>query len=213
MSHNASGAPSGKAAQGGYSKSRLTKQAIVESAAKAFAKSGFYGASLRHIAREAGIDHGTLLYHFRDKTSLLLAVIDWSDGQAMPTEWPRAITAEELADGFTAQATRNLETPGIVQLLSLLTAEAGAEGHPARERLQSRHETLTALITAAIEEQRAALGLTDDFLAPAQRAALILATWEGMQVYDALHPGVLDVPDLVGRMFRDAFGLTPPPSG
>ncbi|WP_278236709.1 TetR/AcrR family transcriptional regulator [Isoptericola sp. AK164] len=191
----------------GYATGRATKQSIVESAATAFSQTGFYGTSLRGIAREAGVDHSTLLHHFGTKTALLLAVIEWHDAQQMPSELPQDLSAEFIADGFAATAARNAETPGLVQLLSVLTAEAGAEGHPARETLQRRHDVVTALIAWTIRTQRESLGLTHDPLTPEDRAAVIVATWDGLQMYDALHPGRLDVPALVGRSLRDAFGL------
>ncbi|MDN4476259.1 helix-turn-helix domain-containing protein [Demequina sp. SYSU T00192] len=191
----------------GYATGRATKQSIVESAAAAFAQKGFYGASLRSIAREAGVDHSTLLHHFGNKTALLLAVIEWHDSRSMPEELPETIDAEYIADGFAATAARNAETPGLVQLLSVLTAEAGAENHPARETLQRRHGLVTALIAWTIRTQRAEHEGHDDDLSPEDRAAVVVASWEGLQVYDALHPGQLDVPALVRAMLRDAFLL------
>jgi AcrR family transcriptional regulator len=191
----------------GYATGRATKLSIVESAATAFAQKGFYGASLRSIAREAGVDHSTLIHHFGNKTALLLAVIEWHDARDLPTEVPATITAEFVAEGFTATARRNAETPGLVQLLSVLTAEAGAEGHPAREALRGRHQTVTALIAWMIRTQRATTEMPPDPLSPEDRAAVVVATWDGLQMYDALHPGQLDVPALVERALRDAFGL------
>jgi AcrR family transcriptional regulator len=191
----------------GYATGRATKLSIVESAATAFAQKGFHGASLRSIAREAGVDHSTLIHHFGNKTALLLAVIEWHDAQDMPTELPAEITAEFVADGFVATARRNAETPGLVQLLSVLTAEAGAEGHPAREPLRRRHDVVTTLIAWMIRTQRATVDMPHDPLSPEDRAAVVVATWDGLQMYDALHPGQLDVPALVARALHDAFGL------
>lgn len=191
----------------GYATGRATKQSIVESAAAAFAQKGFYGASLRSIAREAGVDHSTLLHHFGNKTALLLAVIEWHDAQNMPGVLPEELTAEFMADGFTATAARNAQTPGLVQLLSVLQAEAGAEGHPAREALQDRHDLVVGIIAWMIQQQREKLDMPADDLTPEERAGVIVATWDGLQVYDALHPGRLDVAVLVSRMLREAFGL------
>ncbi|WP_062289380.1 TetR/AcrR family transcriptional regulator [Demequina phytophila] len=190
----------------GYATGRATKQSIVESAATAFAQKGFYGTSLRSIAREAGVDHSTLLHHFGNKTALLLAVIEWHDAQGMPTELPEELTAEYVVEGFAGQAARNAETPGLVQLLSVLLAEAGAEDHPARETLQKRHDLVAGVFAWMIMQQRAKLPI-DDPLSPAERAAFLVGAWDGLQMYDALHPGVIDVPAQVRRMLREAFGL------
>ena len=193
---------------GGYATGRATKKAIVASAAEAFARKGFYGASLRHIAQEAGVDHSTLLHHFGNKTNLLLAVIEWHDQQQLRADFPRRLSAEDIVEGFVKAAVSNRATPGLVQLLSMLTAEAGSDDHPARPVLQRRHRRLITLFSWVIRRQRAKIDITDD-LSPQERAAVILATWDGLQMFDALHPGMLDVPALVGRTLREAFGLKP----
>ncbi|MCV2394291.1 TetR/AcrR family transcriptional regulator [Actinotalea sp. M2MS4P-6] len=192
----------------GYATGRATKRAIVARAAEAFAQKGFYGASLRSIAREADVDHSTLLHHFGTKTALLLAVIEWYDTQNAPPTPPTEMSADAMLDGLVATAAHNAAAPGLVQLLSTLTAEAGSADHPARRVLQERHETVVGLIGRMIEQQRDAGVARDDGLDPAAHAALVVATWEGLQVYDALHPGEIDVPDLLARTLRDAFGLT-----
>ena len=191
----------------GYATGRATKQSIVARAAEAFAQKGFYGASLRGIAREAGIDHSTLLHHFGNKTALLLAVIEWHDAQHAPPEMPSEFTAEDLVEGFVQTAERNREAPGLVQLLSTLSAEAGTEGHPARPVLQERHQVLVGVIGGMIRSQRERGALADTGASPEERAALFISTWEGLQVYDALHPGDVDVPAMVGEMLRREFGI------
>jgi len=56
---------------------------ILETARREFADRGFDGARLAAIAREAGLSHPTLLYHFNSKADLYgsviaSAVIDWA---------------------------------------------------------------------------------------------------------------------------------------
>lgn len=199
----------------GYVNGRATKHAIVARAAESFAQQGFYGASMRAIARAAGVDHSTLLHHFRTKEALLIAVLEWQDAQHLPPEMPMDASAETLAEGFAVVAKRNQSSPGLVRLLSVVSAEAGAPDHPARSLLQQRHKVLVEIIATAIARQREIGVVADDGLTPAQRAAVIVATWEGLQVYDALNPGALDVPELVGRAVREAFGIgsSPPAQG
>lgn len=199
--------PSGTSRADGYATGRATKKAIVAKAADAFATKGFYGASLRSIAREAGVDHSTLIHHFGNKTALLLAVIEWHDQQQFRAEFPMRLSAEGLVDAFVNAAIANRETPGLVQLLSMLTAEAGAEDHPARPVLQKRHKRLIAVFSFMIKRQRNKLDLPEDGTTPEERAALVIATWDGLQLFDALHPGTLDVPTMVSRTLREAFGL------
>ncbi|WP_052366993.1 TetR/AcrR family transcriptional regulator [Paraoerskovia marina] len=191
----------------GYATGRATKQSIVERAAEAFGERGFYGTSLRSIAREAGVDHSTLLHHFGNKTALLLAVIEWHDTRSLPAFDTADITPEFITDAIVSTAERNRSVPGLTQLLSILTAEAASPEHPAREPLQHRHELLTVLIAWTIGRQRTALDITDDLMTPEERAAFIVATWDGLHLYDGLHPGVLDVPGLLRGMLTEAFGL------
>ncbi|KQM82707.1 TetR/AcrR family transcriptional regulator [Agromyces sp. Leaf222] len=199
----------------GYVNGRATKHQIVARAAEAFAQQGFHGASVRGIARAAGVDHSTLLHHFGDKTSLLLAVLEWQDAQHLPVDFSSSAPSlpsspETVADGFVATAERNVGAPGLVQLLSVMTAEAGAPDHPARELLQRRQQIPKQVIADTIRAQRIAGAVDDDGLTPEQSAAVVIATWEGLQVYDALNPCELDVPDLLGRALRRAFGLAEP---
>ena len=199
--------PAAKSGRSGYATGRATKQSIVARAAEAFAQKGFYGASLRGIAREAGIDHSTLLHHFGNKTALLLAVIEWHDAQHAPPAMPSEFSPEDLVDGFVHVAERNRSAPGLVQLLSTLSAEAGTPGHPARPVLQERHQVLVSIIGGTIRSQRERGVLADTGASPEERAALVISTWEGLQVFDALHPGEVDVPGMVGEMLRREFGI------
>ena len=295
-----SGVRAAKGAASGYATGRATKRAIVERAAQAFGQKGFYGTSLRSIAREAGVDHSTLLHHFGTKTALLVAVLEWHDEQqlvasaiipramegllaGLPTEGvpfdmlgegspldmvgeglrldalgdlpldfsgdelPLGLTPDDVTGALIDTARHNAATPGLTQLLSTLTAEAGAEGHPARPSLQKRHDLLVAVLALAIRHHRresrrsgqdtavgpdapretghGAPGDTttpagsgalesvagavelgpDPEMSPEDSAALILATWDGLQLYDALHPGQIDVPTLLGQTLRAAF--------
>lgn len=194
----------------GYVNGRATKHQIVARAAEAFAQQGFHGASVRGIARAAGVDHSTLLHHFGDKTALLLAVLEWQDAQHLPEDLSTLSatpTPEAVADGFVATARRNLAAPGLVQLLSVMTAEAGSPDHPARAFLQRRQQIPQRVMAETIRAQRLAGAVDDDGTTPEQAAALLIATWEGLQVYDALNPGVVDVPAALGAVLRRAFGL------
>lgn len=195
----------------GYATGRATKKAIVAKAAEAFAEKGFYGTSLRGIAAAAEVDHSTLLHHFGNKINLMLAVIEWHDQQQLRAEFPLRLSPEGLVDAFVHAAESNRATPGLVQMLSTLTAEAGAEGHPARAVLQRRHQRLIRVFAWMIRRQRSKLNDVTDPLSPEERAAVLLATWDGLQVFDALHPGMLDVPALVERALRDALALSPGP--
>jgi len=190
---------------GGYATGHATKQAIVEHAATAFAQKGFYGTSLRGIAREVGIDHTLLLHHFGNKTALLLAVIDWYDHRHGRIEQFDGDFGAVLVEGIVGAARRNATAPGLVRLLSVLSAEAGDEDHPARQALQQRHELLVRSFATGIRQRDEVSGSQvepgdhEERLSAELRATLLISVWEGLQVFDALHPGAIDLPELLGR--------------
>lgn len=201
----------------GYAPGRVTKQLIVERAVEAFAHKGFHGASLRGIAREAGVDHSTICHHFGTKTDLLIAVLAWHDEEQYPGRpnsplgpdvIPSDLTAAELINAFVAVAERNRTSPGLVQLLSTVSAEAGSADHPARPFLQRRHDILVAILAAAIRRQGAEIKESTDEPTAEEKAALLIASWEGLQIYDALHPGQIDLPRLLRHTLNSTLGVT-----
>ncbi len=57
---------------------QMTRHALVEAAADAFARKGFYGASLEEIAEAAGFTRGAIYSNFGSKEELLYAVLELS---------------------------------------------------------------------------------------------------------------------------------------
>jgi AcrR family transcriptional regulator len=53
------------------------KSELVEIAYRLIAQNGLEGLRIRHVAAEAGIDNGTLHYHFPTKEALILGVVDF----------------------------------------------------------------------------------------------------------------------------------------
>jgi TetR/AcrR family transcriptional regulator len=49
---------------------------IIAAAREAFSTMGFEGASLRHVAKEAGVQHQLATYYFKSKEELWMAVMD-----------------------------------------------------------------------------------------------------------------------------------------
>lgn len=53
-----------------------TKSRILEAASRLLAQRGFAALSTREIARDAGVNHALINYHFRTKEQLVIAVLD-----------------------------------------------------------------------------------------------------------------------------------------
>jgi AcrR family transcriptional regulator len=64
------------------------RDALLKAAAKAFAESGFRGATTRRIAQDAGVNEVTLFRHFQSKDELLTAALQHYAQQALNRRLP-----------------------------------------------------------------------------------------------------------------------------
>jgi AcrR family transcriptional regulator len=55
---------------------RVRREQIVGAATRVFAQKGFRRATIREVAREAGVSEGTIYNYFEDKDALLMAILD-----------------------------------------------------------------------------------------------------------------------------------------
>ncbi len=58
------------------SKSERTREAILAAAARLFRYEGYHATTMRDIAQEAGIEAGSIYYHFQSKDQILSEVLD-----------------------------------------------------------------------------------------------------------------------------------------
>ncbi|MFF1605152.1 TetR family transcriptional regulator [Streptomyces mirabilis] len=93
----------------------LHRRAILDAAARAFAERGYSRATLRDIARRAGVTHGLVLRHFGSKENLFLAAVPGTRSvdelaedspEPLPAriarEYVRRLEAPEGTDTFVA---------------------------------------------------------------------------------------------------------------
>jgi AcrR family transcriptional regulator len=109
-----------------------TKSKILDAAFRRLAQDGYTALSVREIARDAGVNHALINYHFRTKDLLVIAVLDEANRQLlerqqrmyaepgeMAQKWARArrFYADDLASGFVrVQAelwAASLSNPGL----------------------------------------------------------------------------------------------------
>lgn len=165
----------------GYAKGRAKRREILDQAMALFGEVGYRGASLRVIATRAGISHPGLLHHFPTKQSLLLAVLEHRD--EVDDEWlalgePTGVgKLRRLADLAALNATRR----GIVELFSVLAAEATSADHPAHAYFVRRYRTSVANTVHAYELTRGEGALRHD-IAPDEAAQQLIALMDGLQV-------------------------------
>ncbi len=83
------GSNAGNAGDRGADKGKEARTRLVAAATRLFAEKGFYGASIRDIAREMGVAKATVLHHFPDKGTLYAAVLDGVAAE-LDTVWAAA---------------------------------------------------------------------------------------------------------------------------
>lgn len=165
----------------GYAKGRAKRRDILDQATALFGECGYRGTSLREIAARCGISHPGLLHHFPTKEALLLAVLAHRD--EVDQEWitrgdPRGAAAlRRLIDLVTLNATRR----GIVELFTVLSAEATAADHPAHAYFVNRYRMLVLGLEKAYREAGAAGDLRPG-VDPGRAARELIALMDGLQI-------------------------------
>ncbi len=189
--------------RGPYAKTAARRIAIARAALESFAEHGYERASLRDIARRAGLTHAGLLHHFRDKDELLAAALTERDAQ--DTERVAAALAAGLpaADQLAGILEHNLRSPELVRTWAVLSAAASSPDHPAHGYFTERYEQVRHTTEVELARARdAGEGRRD----VESEAMLILAVLDGLQVQWLLNPE-LDVVAAL-RRFVELLGGT-----
>ncbi|HVW43386.1 MAG TPA: helix-turn-helix domain-containing protein, partial [Amycolatopsis sp.] len=109
-------------------RSGLTRQAIIEGAARVFEKKGYDGTSLADVIAEAHVTKGALYFHFESKRDLANAVITLQHGRSItPAQDHLGTDARglEAVIHLSQHMARQLVDDPIVRAGSRLTLETG----------------------------------------------------------------------------------------
>jgi AcrR family transcriptional regulator len=184
----------------GYAKGRARRRAILDQAMALFGEVGYRGASLREIASRCGISHPGLLHYFPTKQSLLLAVLehrDEVDGERLLADTTGVDTLRRLADIVSLNATRR----GMVELFTVLSAEATSADHPAHAFFVERYRA-TVASTELAYAQAGEQGLLRPGVRPATAARQLVALMDGLQLQWLLADGAVDMAAVVRAHLR-----------
>ncbi|HEY0118896.1 MAG TPA: TetR/AcrR family transcriptional regulator [Cellulomonas sp.] len=170
------------------------KDAIVESAARAFDRVGFAATSLKEVAAEAGTDQGVLRALFARKDDLARAVIDEYDRRmiaALDHALLRHGPLEALIHSSRAIADQLVSDP-MMRAGSRLSMELGALDPAVAGHYRAWIEQVTGLFARAQEA-----GDIAERLDPAELAATVQPYLCGVQMFSAL---LTDRSDLHARL-------------
>lgn len=174
------------------------RQRILHVALQEFAENGYRGASLSKIAERADLSQPGLLHHFRTKERLLIAVLEYRDELdglrflGKEGEIPEGVAAiERLIDVMD----HNAGVPGLVQLFTVLAAEAVTADHPAHAWARDRYRIVRGIFADAFESGMAKGEFRQGIDAKSQ-AARIIAVMDGLQAQWLLDPEEVDMAGL-----------------
>ena len=158
-----------------------TRAAILRAARDRLVKVGYANLNVRDIAREAGVNHALIGYHFRGKQPLVLAVLDEANKQLLERQagmyegttsasrqWQQACDfyEEDLASGF-------------VRLLMELMGASFHDEELRREfvpRLSHWHRLVEAAVVDFIDRSKLDLPVSAQAI-----SAWIVWFWTGME--------------------------------
>ena len=176
------------------------REAILDAALQVFAVAGFNGSSLKQVAEIVGITEAGILHHFKNKGTLLLEVLKRRE------ELNRHGSGLANTDGIVQVAEwiavqkENSTLPGIIELFTILSAEATAANHPAHEYFQQRYSKVTTNLTGMFQHLKDTNFLATDE-SPEDLGASLVALSDGLQLQWLLNPAV-DMPKLHIQFFR-----------
>ncbi|KRB07284.1 TetR/AcrR family transcriptional regulator [Lysobacter sp. Root690] len=140
-----------------------TRQAILQSAREAFARSGYDGAGVREIAQGAGVTAMLVNRYFGSKEKLFAEVI--AESMARPIILtPTHLASSDIGRDFATalvEITRSGATPLEGFLIMLHSASSERAAQIGREEIERGHQhTLASALDGPLAEQRAALVLS-----------------------------------------------------
>jgi AcrR family transcriptional regulator len=154
-----------------------TKTRILTAAFRQLSTVGYAALSMREIARDAGVNHALINYHFRSKDQLVIAVLDDANRQLLERQ-------ERMYSGPTTFAEKWAQArlfykgdlaSGFVRVQAELWAASFADP-TLREKFLPRLRTWHDLILGAVREALETLEASGTKL-PAPFNAGVIATW------------------------------------
>jgi AcrR family transcriptional regulator len=154
-----------------------TKAKILDAAYRRLAQEGYAALSLREIAKDAGVNHALINYHFRSKDQLVIAVLDEANRQLLERQQRMYRAPTGFAEKWQeARRFYQLDlASGFVRVQAELWA-ASMSNPGLREKFVPRILAWKALVLGGVREAFATLEACGIEL-PAPFTADVVATW------------------------------------
>jgi AcrR family transcriptional regulator len=168
-----------------------TKGKILEAAFRRLATDGYAALSMREIARDAGVNHALINYHFRSKDQLVIAVLDEANRQLLERQHRMYSGPGGFAEKWAA-ARRFYQSDlasGFVRVQAELWA-ASLSDSGLREKFVPRILAWKQVVLKAVVDALAMLNACGVKLPPPFTAEVIATWisefWMGMEFSDLL---------------------------
>ena len=140
-------------------KKERTRRRILSEARKAFAKKGYDATAVSDIVKKAGVAQGTFYYHFPDKKSILIELLDEFFGRtkALAAEWASSTdTSAEMGERYVRSMAELLSDN---RDLARIIMKEGHSSDPDIRRTVNETFTFLRLQTEAALQLGMALGV------------------------------------------------------
>jgi AcrR family transcriptional regulator len=168
-----------------------TKGKILDAAFRRLAAEGYAALSMREIARDAGVNHALINYHYRSKDQLVIAVLDEANRRLLARQKAMyrgdATFAEKWAEA--RRFYRDDVASGFVRVQAELWA-ASFSSPGLREKFVPQIRAWQQVVHEAVEDavatlERSGVGLPAPFT-PQVISCWIAEFWLGMEMTDLL---------------------------
>ncbi|MEU4605770.1 TetR/AcrR family transcriptional regulator [Kribbella sp. NPDC023972] len=164
--------------RGPYAKGVAKREEILRAALEVIARHGYRKTSTRELAAAVGLSEAGLLHYFGSKEKLFEAVLRARD----EADTARLDEREDDVVGkLVAIVRHNSDVPGLVQLYSTFSAEAGDPQHGAHDFFVDRYQRLRESLADAVRARQAD-GTISTAADPEKIATLLIALSDGLQV-------------------------------
>lgn len=195
-------------------KSDQTREQILSAAALLFREKGYNAATLRKIAQAAGMEAGSIYYHFGSKDEILDDVLEIGLGAIVDAV--STVRAQALADGTNFRKTfAQLVHTHLIYLLDASDfTSANIRNFPMlpphmRERHRPLRQAYAELWESFLTEARAAGKIRADIrITPLRQFVLGALNWT-VEWYDPKRYPVHSLADRVSKLLLDGMVTTP----
>lgn len=173
--------PSGdRSTRGSYASGLARREAILDAAVDLLGEVGYHGMSLRDVARNVGISHPGVIYHFPSKEALLMSVVErYEKDMGFDFYKLEKLEAMPLLETILEVLSNVVSNPTIIEVECMLLVEASSDLHPAHDHYVERNRKFRSLLTNAWSTLQAE-GRALTAISPGNVAVIQISLFDGI---------------------------------